>query len=142
MKETEVLKQFGEGFDCSQVILMDCAQALGMSREEAAKLAACFGGDMWQGDTCGAVSGALMAIGCKYGHSRPNDADKKNVMLAKLNEFQTKFKEKRGTLICRELLGYDLSKPEEMQKIMDEGLLTTLCPKVVCEAREVLQQVL
>ncbi len=34
----------------------------------ANKVSACFGGGMMHGDTCGAFTGAIMAVGLKYGH--------------------------------------------------------------------------
>ena len=45
--EQEVLKMFGEGFDCSQVVLSNVYEKLGITEEEALKIGACFGGGMW-----------------------------------------------------------------------------------------------
>ena len=40
---------------------------------------------------------------------------------------------------CKELLKYDISNPEEMQKIMEEGLLFDFCPEVVKDSLEILK---
>ena len=70
--EQEVLEKFGEGFDCSQVVLRNVHEKLGITEEEALKIGACFGGGMWHGETCGCVVGALAAIGIKYATTKPN----------------------------------------------------------------------
>ena len=137
-----VLEQFGQGFDCSQVVLAQAAGKLGISVEEARKMAAAFGGGMWRGDTCGCVAGALMAIGLRYGTATPNDQAQKDEMLAKKAAFEEKFRARGGSCICREILGYDLSVPAEMEKIQEQQLLTTRCPQVVCDAWAALEEVL
>lgn len=145
MTEEKALECFGGGLDCSQVVFGYGAEFLGEDKEKAMKIAAAFGGGMWNGETCGCVTGALMAIGLKYGHYKPGDEDAKNEMLAKRAEFEEEFKafaESGGSLICKEILGYDLSKEEELAKIMEEGLLTTKCPKLACHACEILEDLL
>ena len=137
-----VLEQFEQGFDCSQVVLAQAAGKLGISVEEARKMAAAFGGGMWRGDTCGCVSGALMAIGLRYGTAKPGDAEQKSEMLAKKAAFEEKFLKCWGSCICRDILGHDLSVPAEMEKIQEKQLLTTRCPQVVCDACAALEEVL
>ena len=83
------------------------------TREEALKIAACFGGGMWHGETCGCVVGALIALGMKYATTEANDQEKKDKLLELKAQFEEKFCKKNGSCICREILGYDLSVPEE-----------------------------
>ena len=52
------------------------------------------------------------------------------------------FSEKYGSLICREILGYDLSTEEGMAAIMEQELLAKKCPYVVCDACEILEEIL
>ena len=124
--EQEVLEMFGKGFDCSQIVLSQVSEKLGITREEALKIAACFGGGMWHGETCGCVVGALIALGMKYATTEANDQEKKDKLLELKAQFEEKFCKKNGSCICREILGYDLSVPEEMAKIQEENLLATL----------------
>lgn len=140
--EEDVLKMFGEGFDCSQIVLSQVSEKLGITREEALKIAACFGGGMWQGETCGCVVGALIALGMKYATTEANDQEKKDKLLELKAQFEEKFCKKNGSCICREILGYDLSVPEEMAKIQEENLLGTKCPKVVLSACEILDEMI
>lgn len=142
MTNDKAKASFAAGIDCSQVVLGHVAEKIGMDPDEARKIASAFGGGMWAGQTCGCVTGALMAIGYQFGHCKDGDTETKDNMLKKKYAFEEAFKAKHGSLICKEILGYDLSKPEEMEKIMEENLLFTLCPQAACHACETLEKVL
>ncbi len=142
MNEQQALAGFGAGIDCSQVVLAAAAPQLGLDEKTARRLAAAFGGGMWRGATCGCVVGALMALGLRYGNCEPGDQETKNDFLAKKAAFEAAFCERNGSLVCREILGYDLSDPRQMEKIMELKLLETRCPKLVCSACEILEEML
>lgn len=142
MTKERALEYFGGGLDCSQVVFEYGADILGFDKETALKISAAFGGGMWAGERCGCVTGALMAIGLKYGQYKLGDEAAKNEMLAKKAEFEEAFKESHESLICKEILKYDLSKPEEMAKIMEEGLLQNLCPLLAVTACDILDEIL
>lgn len=76
---------------------MSCCEQFGITQEQAYQLAAFFGGGMRTGEVCGAATGALMALGLKYG-------DENNRQCGKAREFLQAFREKFGTVLCRELL--------------------------------------
>jgi len=90
---------------------------------------------MWGGHVCGAVAGAYMALGMKYGHSTPGATQEKQQTIGKIAEFNTRFQEKQGSIVCEKLLGYKF--PEDMEQILASGKLTTLCPQIVADAIEV-----
>lgn len=142
MTEDKAREGFGGGFDCSMLVAGHCSHALGMDEKDALKMAAGFGGGMWHGETCGCVTGALMALGLKYGNCELGDKETKDAFLAKKAAFEAAFAEENGSLICREILGNDLSTPEGMEKIMAENLLMTRCPKLVCSACEIMDGLL
>lgn len=52
------------------------------------------------------------------------------------------FIEKNGTVVCRELLGYDITKQENKVKINELGLFKTICPKMIKCATEIVEQML
>jgi C_GCAxxG_C_C family probable redox protein len=141
MKENEILELFEQGFDCGQVVLSSLSEKLGLPEEQANKLAACFGGGMFNGDACGAVVGALMAIGLKYGNFLPDTPEEKLASMAKANEFRARFLERYNSTVCRELLAFDIGKPEELEIILQKGLLVSFCPKVVAYAIEILEDI-
>ena len=142
LNESNVLKKFGEGFDCSQIVLSNVCDKLGISNDEALKIASSFGGGMWHGETCGCVVAALIALGIKYGMSIPNDHAQKDKLLKLKNDFEEEFCKKNGSCICKEILGYNLSKPDEMEKIQQEKLLETKCPKIVLDTCNILDEML
>lgn len=133
---------FMQGIDCSQLVLGYVADKAGLDSDDALRVSSAFGGGMWAGRTCGCVVGALMALGMKYGYSEPGATGQKNTMLAKKNEFEQKFAEENQSVVCKEILGYDLSIPEEMNQIMEKNLLFTVCPKVVCSACKILDELM
>lgn len=143
LTEEEIRQEFVKGYDCSQVVLRAFADDLGITEDEANRTAACFGGGMMMGEVCGVFTGAMMVIGLKYGHSNPEGLlDQKEIMMEKCAQFREKFLEKRGTVCCRPLLGYDVSKPEELQEALDSGRMLDFCPKLAREGIEILEEVL
>lgn len=91
---------------------------------------------------CGAVSGALMVLGLKYGHCHAKDAEEKGKAYQISEDFMDRFMEKNGTVVCRELLGYDISKAEDMEKIKELNLFKTICPKMVRCATELIDEMM
>lgn len=142
LTEKDVLKMFGEGYDCSQIVLRQFCKELHLTEEEALKIAACFGGGMWHGETCGCVVGSLIALGMKYATVKPNDKEGKDKLLAIKSKFENEFIKKNGSCLCKEILGYDLSKEDEMAKIMEERLLETKCPQVVTGTCKILKKMI
>lgn len=142
MKKEMIAEQFMKGFDCSQVVLAQYAERLGLGLDEANRMGAAFGGGMGIGETCGAVTGAMIALGIKYGHCQEEHMEQKDIMNAKRAEFLEAFLKKYPACSCKGLLKHDISKPEEMQKILDEGLLFDFCPQVVADVIKILDDML
>ena len=93
MTREEIQSLFLQQIDCSQVVAEQFAEELKVDKELLRKVSACFGGGMQCGETCGAVTGALMVIGLKYGHFKEDDMDQKVIMMKKVAEFKEKFAE-------------------------------------------------
>ena len=134
---------FKEGFSCSQAVFATYAVDMGMDREKALKIAQAFGGGMGHmGETCGAVAGAFMVIGLKYGRTRLDDDAAKLKTYALVQEFTREFKARNGTIVCRELLGCDIGTPDGERIAKEEKLFSTLCPRFVRDAAEILEEIL
>ena len=134
---------FEAGFSCSQSLLAAYGPQLGLDREMALKVAGAFGGGIARmGQTCGAVTGALMTIGLKYGNTKTDDEQAKEKAYSLAKEFADKFQSRNGSIVCRELLGCDISIPEEREIAVEKGLFTTLCPRFVQDAAEIVEQIL
>ncbi|MCI8560045.1 MAG: C_GCAxxG_C_C family protein [Dorea sp.] len=143
METKQIAEEFMKGYDCSQVVLKYFAHRLGISEDEANRVAAGFGGGMMLGSVCGAYTGALMALGLKYGHTNPDGLMKqKEIMLAKMGQLNEKFTEEFSTVECKELIGYDLSVPEELKNALDSGKLLSYCPGLLDKVIQITEQIL
>jgi C_GCAxxG_C_C family probable redox protein len=124
-------------------VLSSFGDQFGLDQELAFRVAGAFGGGMARmGETCGTVTGALMVIGLKYGKVKAKDEKARERTYELAREFATRFKERHGSTVCRELLGYDLSSPEERATAHQKGLFDTLCPQLVSDAAEILEELL
>lgn len=74
------------------------------------------------GEVCGAVSGAILVIGLKYGQADIENKAAKATCYAKTIEFTKLFKERNGSIICKDLLGCDLGKEGEWERAAKEGI--------------------
>lgn len=141
MNEADVDRLFREGFDCSQIVLADVIDRFGLSRDDANRMASCFGLGLMEGSICGAALGALIAIGLRYGNTVPNDTGTKLAMFEKREEFLRRFKEMNGSIICPELLGRNVSDVQGMMTASEEGVFLE-CPKYCVNASIILKDML
>lgn len=133
---------FEQKYHCSQAVLAAFAEELGLTEKQALKLGGCFGGGMCKGEVCGACTGALMALGLKYGQCEIEDLDsrlKTNDVTVKFLEL---FREENGSYICKELLGCDLATPEGKEYAKEHNLFTDFCPHMVVSAVKIAEQLL
>jgi C_GCAxxG_C_C family probable redox protein len=142
-KVEEAVSSFREGFSCSQSILSTWCGTFGMERETALRTSSAFGGGMaGLGEVCGAVTGALIVIGLKHGQTEAKDKDAKEKNYACVHAFTGRFRSRNGSLLCRELIGCDLTTPEAREMAKQKGLFTERCPRFVRDAAEILEDVL
>jgi C_GCAxxG_C_C family probable redox protein len=142
-KKTIALAQFDKGYACSQSIFSAFAEELGLDQELALKIAGPFGGGMGRkAETCGAVTGALMAIGLKYGAIDAADKETKEKVYELTREFLDRFEAHHGSSLCKELLGWDISTPAGHEAAKYRQLFSTLCPKYVADAAEIVEEIL
>jgi C_GCAxxG_C_C family probable redox protein len=139
----QAVANFSAGYLCSQSILLAYADRLGVEPGTAARVASPFGaGIAYLGRTCGAVTGALMVIGLRYGHETPEEVEAKEAMYAKAEVFLNRFEARHGSLECGDLLSCDVSVPEELEQAKAEGLFDDLCPRYVADAAAILGELL
>lgn len=136
------IELFNNNFNCSQAVFTVFATEYGISEELALKISTSFGGGARNGEMCGAVSGALMVLGLRYGHFNAENDEEKQKSYFLVEEFVNRFKEMNSSIVCRDLLGYDLSKPDEFEIIASKGLCKTICPNMVRSAVNIVEQML
>ncbi len=141
-KPEHAKNQFLKSMNCSQAILETYAPSMGMTVQQARKVAAAFAGGMGMGSECGAVTGALMVIGMKYGKTVDSDSHADGETFKHVAELVTEFKARHKHIGCSELLESDMGTPEGVKKAADKGYFTSRCPGYVKTAAEILDKIL
>lgn len=131
---------FEGGCACSQAVLVACGQGLGMDRAVAMRVAAGFAGGMRSGDTCGAVTGAIMVLGLRHCSGDADAAQGRKRAYNAVLEFRARFRDRCGSVGCRELLGCDIGTPEGSKRAHDLDLFKTVCPRLVEAAATILDE--
>ncbi|MHC4630378.1 MAG: C-GCAxxG-C-C family protein [Planctomycetota bacterium] len=143
-KVEQAVSLFKQGYNCSQAcsqaILAAYAEHPDLRRKTALKLACGFGGGMRMAETCGAVTGAFMVIGLKYGPADAEDKNAKEKTYELVREFAEKFNSRNGSVICKELLGCDISTREGAKIAKENNLCSSLCPKMIRDAAEIIEE--
>jgi C_GCAxxG_C_C family probable redox protein len=131
---------FSQNYNCSQSVFSAFAEQAGFDRETALRLASPFGGGVARrGEVCGAVSGALLALGLARGADKP--AGKEEIYRLS-QEFMRLFEQKHTSLLCRDLIAFDISTPDGHQAAREKQVFTTICPLLVRDAAEIVQKLL
>ena len=139
---SEARELFNIHYNCAQSVFGPFTQRLGLDPDLAFRVATPFGGGMGHaGQICGAVTGALMAIGLARGIS-VHDQERKYECYDLARQFQDRFRSLHGGLTCPSLLGWDIGDPQELARVREEGLFHSLCPHLVADAVRITAELL
>jgi C_GCAxxG_C_C family probable redox protein len=130
-------------FNCSQAILSTYGPEYGnLDRDACLKIAENFGGGIgYLGNVCGAVTGAIMVIGAKYGRIKSDDSEAKTKSNNLTSEFIKMFKARNNTIICKDLIDFDISTEEKREQAREKKIFDN-CPNYVKDAAEILEELL
>ena len=134
-KIDEAVQLFEGKYMCSQAVFAVFSEELGISRGDAFKIGACFGSGMRQAEVCGACTGALMALGLKYGESKQKCDEVSD-------RFFEEFINENGSYICRDLIDCDISTPEGVKYARDNNLFRKICPLMVASAVDITEKIM
>jgi len=138
MLSEKAAKQFLEGYNCAQSVLLTMFEHWNGKNELIPKIATAFGAGIGRcGSICGALTGGVMAIGTKYGTNEPS-AEKRLRAYKFANRLYKEFEKQNGTVFCRELIGYDLSNPKELEEAWKSKVFENKCAKFVSEVVKML----
>lgn len=139
----EAVAMFRSGFDCAQSVLAVVGGREGLSREMAVRLGEAFGAGMCSHDqTCGAVTGGLMAIGLRYSRGESKDQALREKAGRTAGEFMARFTARNGSVGCTGVLRVNLSQPGGHEEARRRNLFATTCAKAVGDAVEILEELL
>jgi len=140
----KALSYFDNKFNCSQSVLTAFTDELGLNEDESLRVASAFGGGMGRQQlTCGAVTGAAMALGLKFGKGKNDEDAKKQLTYDKTIELFEAFTKLNGSTNCRKLLNdLDMRNETELGLINQQNLFHTNCRKYVVDAVKLTEQII
>lgn len=140
----QAVKTFESGYTCAQSVFVTYADLFGMDRETVLKLSSPLGGGMGRmREVCGTVSAMALLAGLKEGNTDPENEEGKERIYLLTRQMADQFKERHGTIICRELLGLD-----QMEESARPSLRTAQyykerpCSRLVATAAEIIEETL
>ncbi len=137
----KAVEKFKNGLNCSQAVLSAYGPSLGLDEETCIRIAAPFGGGIGHvQEVCGAVSGAIMAIGLKHGEGT-RQRDKRDRIIELAQEFIIEFKKQKKSILCRDLLGCDISTRDGLLKAREQNAFN-VCADYVRLAGQLLEKML
>ena len=136
---TKAAELFLSGSNCAQAVAVAFCDVTGLEPEFAAKLSCSFGGGMGRlREVCGAVSGMLMVAGLLYGYTDPGEEDcNKKAHYRLVQDLAGKFREKVGSIVCREILKDPPSDPNPSPRTA-EYYAQRPCARMVMIAADIL----
>jgi len=143
-EKTEKAKElFKQGYNCSQAVLGVFCEELGMDFETAMKIACSFGGGMGRmREVCGTVSGMFMAAGLAFASASDSPIEK-GEHYKRIQELAKRFKDKNGSIICRELLeGVETSTSPKPADRTETYYKKRPCIELVGDAVEIFEEYL
>lgn len=132
---------FKQGYNCSQAVIGAFCEELGLDFKTAMKLSSSFGGGMGRmREVCGAVTGIFMAAGLAFGPESNSDPTAKGEQYKKIQELAKRFRDKNGSIICRELLeGIETSVSPDPSPRTETYYKKRPCVELVGEAARIFE---
>ncbi len=140
----EARRLFLAGYNCAQAVFCAYCDLTGFDADTAARLASSFGGGVGRlREMCGTVSGALLALGMIRGYADPSNPDAKADHYRRVQEFALRFRERNGSIICRELLrGVEVTPGDVPEPRTPEFYARRPCLRLAGEAAAILDEML
>lgn len=137
----KAMELFQEGYNCAQAVVLAYEDYFEESPETLAAMISSFGGGMGRlREVCGAVSGMFFVAGKLYGYSDPKASKEKMDHYARIQELAASFRERNGSIVCRELLGLQekVSAPVPEERTA-EYYKKRPCKELVADAASILE---
>lgn len=142
-REEIAIGYFKNGYNCSQSVLTSFKDILNIEEDELLKISSGFGAGMGRlQKTCGAVTGANMVIGLKYGRgiNENRDANEKTYSLVK--QLVAEFKKLNFTTKCADLVRCDLNTDEGQKYFVKNELMEKVCAKCIKDSVNILNKII
>jgi C_GCAxxG_C_C family probable redox protein len=132
---------FDAGHNCAEAVLLTFA--IDWNMPAMVCLATGFGAGMGRlGEACGALSGAIMALGARFGRAVPDDEEAKERCYEAVAELLERFEDAQGAPRCRDLTGLDLSTAAGRRQFEDRDLHGKVCRECVRAAAGIAAEIM
>lgn len=140
-KKESAMTYFKMGYNCSQAVALAFADEMGVDKAILAKMTSSFGGGMGRlREVCGAVSGMFMVAGAIYGYDNPEVLGEKSEHYKRIQNLAAEFRDKNGSIVCRELLGVEGAQIPVPEKRTGEYYKKRPCVELVGAAAEIMEK--
>jgi C_GCAxxG_C_C family probable redox protein len=134
----EAVNHFLEGYNCAQSVLLTMFERENGENILVPKIASGFGAGIGRcGSICGALTGGVMVISSRHGTNEPL-VEKRLRSYELSRALYTQFELRHGTVLCRELIHYDLSNPIEREKAHQARVFEEKCSNYIRTVVEIL----
>ena len=136
MKAAEL---FLGGYNCAQSVAVAFCDVTGLEKKTA-RMVSAFGGGMGRlREVCGAVSGMFFVLSCLYGYDTAGDDVSKMRLYTEVQELAGKFRERCGSIVCREILKNPPTDPKPSPRTA-EYYKTRPCARMVLVAGQLMDE--
>jgi C_GCAxxG_C_C family probable redox protein len=142
-KSNMSIEKFMGGYNCAQSVVYPFSEETGISDDMALKISCGLGGGMGRNqEVCGAVTGSILVLGLRHGRGVSDEQLATTTTYQKTRELMSRFAERNGSYICRELLDdCDLSTDAGQQEFKDRDMKNRICKACVQSAVEILEEI-
>lgn len=134
-KVDNAIESFRSGLNCSQSVVNAYADEMNVDNEFAMSVSCGFGGGMGRlQETCGAVTGAFMALGIYNYKKFTDNKERKEKTYAMVQRFSHNFKAIHGVMDCRTLMNCDLNTVEGLRYVAENDIHGKVCEKCISDA--------
>lgn len=130
-EKEKAIKTFQKSYNCAQAIFSAYSKKVGIKEKDALRISAGFGGGIAMNqEICGALSGAIMLIGCKRFDNK-NVKESKKIVYQEVNNFLSAFRKVYGSIKCKDLIGVDFSNEKELKRARKENVFNKICTNYI-----------
>ncbi len=127
-----------EGANCAQAVACTFCEEYGVTRADMVRCCAPLGGGFCAGEICGAMSGAMLILGLKYGENSAANAEQKKLVKEKSSALMRRFQQEFGNVRCIDILGVNINTAEGLA--IAKPLMATTCKNIIQKSVEILEE--
>ncbi|MCM1099840.1 MAG: C-GCAxxG-C-C family protein [Clostridium sp.] len=136
------MEYFLSGYNCTQAVVLAYEDLLPADRATLLRMSSSFGGGMGRlREVCGTVSGMFLVAGFLYGYDDPKAFEEKAAHYGRIQELAARFRQRQGSIVCRELLGLSGKSDSPVpERRTEEYYRKRPCPQLAGLAAMILEQ--